>query len=156
MSSLKYSLHDLIDLAVQFENGVERYYRYAADKNEKFRDIFLRLAEDEKRHAAIYQNLISHKDTENSIGRKEAAPYISVIIESEALQYLQGRKNFPEKADKPAEALKFALGVEKDTILFYYQIHEKIQEKKKNIVEKIIDEEKKHIEKIRQTYERLS
>ena len=52
MTSLKYALRELVEMAVQIEIGGERYYRYAADKNESVRNIFLLLADDERRHAA--------------------------------------------------------------------------------------------------------
>lgn len=146
--TLRYSLRDLIEMAVQIENGGERFYRYAADRNEMLRGIFLFLAGEEKRHAALFQSLISVQYEEPSIDTVEAIPYIRAIIDSGVLRYLFERTEFPEKMGSVSETLELALGLEKESLLFYYQLVERIREKGKLIVEKIIGEEKKHIEKI--------
>jgi len=147
--SLRYSLWDLVEIAVQIEFGGERFYRYAAERNEKLRDAFLFLADEDKKHAVIFQGLL-HPGYEGPGGFdiKEAIPYVRAIVDSSVLRYLTERREFPEKVVSVSAALEFALGLEKESILFYYELLERIKEKEKTTVEKIIEEEKKHIEKI--------
>lgn len=144
----RYSLRDLVEIAVQIEIGGEKFYRYAAERNEVLRDTFLFLAEEEKRHATTFQSLISAQQEDPGIDVVEAIPYIRAIVDSGVLRYLSERAEFPEKMGSVSEALEFALGLEKESLLFYYQLLERIGENRKPIVEKIIGEEKKHIEKI--------
>lgn len=146
--TLRYSLRDLVEMAIQIEIGGEKFYRYAADRKEALRDVFLFLAEEEKRHARTFQNLISEQQEAPGIDVVEAIPYIRAIIYSGVLRYLSEREEFPEKTGSVSEALEFALGLEKESLLFYYQLLERIGENRKPTVEKIIGEEKKHIEKI--------
>jgi rubrerythrin len=42
-----------------------------------------------------------------------------------------------------AEAIKFALGFERETLLYYYGLRDMIQEKK--VIDEVIKEEKSHI-----------
>ena len=146
--TLRYSLRDLVEMAVQIEIGGEKFYRSAADRNEVLRDAFLLLAEEEKRHANTFQNLISAQQEDPGIDVVEAIPYIRAIVDSGVLRYLSERAEFPKKIDSVSEVLEFALGLEKESLLFYYQLLERIGENRKPTVEKIIGEEKKHIEKI--------
>lgn len=144
----RYSLRELVEIAIQIENGGERFYRYSAEKNEKLRDAFLFLADEEKRHATLFQGLLGPEYDESGIDITEAIPYIRAIVDSTVLRYLLERREFPEKTGRVSEVLEFALGLEKESLLFYYQLLERIEERRKVVVEKIISEEKKHIEKI--------
>jgi rubrerythrin len=87
MTSLKYALRELVEMAVQIEIGGERYYRCAADKNESVRNIFLLLADDERRHATLFQSLISpNPDYEQSgIDKTESIQYLHAIVDSTVL-----------------------------------------------------------------------
>ncbi|MGQ9514855.1 MAG: ferritin family protein [Thermoproteota archaeon] len=144
----RYSLRELVEMAIQIEIGGEKFYRYAAERNDVLRDTFVFLAEEEKRHANTFQSLIGPKQEEPSIDMEEAIPYIRAIIDSGALRYLSERMEFPEKVGSISETLEFALGLEKESLLFYYQLLERVGENRKHIIDKIIGEEKKHIEKI--------
>jgi len=135
-------------MAVQIEIGGEKFYRYAADRNQVLRDTFLFLAEEERRHASIFQGLIDSQREEPGIDVEEAIPYIRAIIDSGVLRYLSERVDLSVKMGSVSEALEFALGFEKESLLFYYQLFERIGAKRRPTVEKIIGEEKRHIEKI--------
>ncbi|MBO3803111.1 MAG: ferritin family protein [Candidatus Brockarchaeota archaeon] len=146
--TFRYSLRDLVEMAIQIEIGGEKYYRYVADKNEPLKHAFLFLAEEEKKHANTFQNLIGEQQEVPGIDVAEAMPYIRAIIDSSVLRYVSERTEFAEQAGSVLEALDFALGLEKESILFYYQLLERIPGNRKPTVEKIIGEEKKHVEKI--------
>ena len=137
----RYSPRDLVEMAVQIEIGGEKFYRYAADKNETLRGAFLFLAEEERRHANTFQSLISTQQEDTGIDVVEAIPYIRAIVDSGWLRYLFER-GFPEKMGNVFfKVLEFALGLEKESLLFYYHLLERIGGNKKPTVEKIIGEE---------------
>ena len=101
----KYSLRDLVEMAIQIEIGGEKFYRNAADRNHVLRDTFLFLAEEERRHANIFQSLICSQLEEPGIDVEEAIPYIRAIIDSGVLRYLSERAEFSEKIGSVSEAL---------------------------------------------------
>jgi rubrerythrin len=49
-----------------------------------------------------------------------------------------------EELEDEEEALRMALGFEKDTLLFYYDLREMLPAKERETVDKIIREEKSH------------
>ena len=93
---------------------------------------------------------------QSGIDKTESIQYLRAIVDSTVLRYLLDRIEYPEKLSRVTEALDFAVGFEKESLLFYYQLLERIQGKGKSIVERIMLEEKKHIEKIVQLCNHIS
>ena len=46
------------------------------------------------------------------------------------------------------EALEYAIKMEKDSLLFYYELLSMVREKDRGVVNRIIQEEKKHLTKL--------
>lgn len=139
------SMNDLISIAVQIEaNGYVFYDNLAkGQQNEKLKEFFTRLADQERVHQQIFKSLT--EQIEHSIS-------ISSWIEDEVSGYL---KSFAEVSIFPAmekskrdltlkQALDIAINVEKDSIIFYSELLKYISDEKKTI-EAIINEEKKHL-----------
>jgi rubrerythrin len=53
-----------------------------------------------------------------------------------------------EEAGDRAAALRAAMGFEKDTMLFYYDLREMVSEKDRQIITDIIREEKQHLRRL--------
>ena len=56
--------------------------------------------------------------------------------------------NLAAKTKDEKEAVDFAIGFEKDTLLFFYQILDIVKSADRPVVEKIVQEEKEHIKKL--------
>ena len=76
---------------------------------------------------------------------EEYDQYVQAALDSalfsgpdKALAAVEGLKD-----DK--EALRMALGFEKDTLLFYYDLREMLREAERKVVNEIIREEKSHV-----------
>ncbi|WP_041082673.1 ferritin-like domain-containing protein [Thermotoga profunda] len=139
------SMNDLISIAIQIEaNGYVFYDNLAKDQqNQKLKEFFTRLADQERVHQQFFKNLTE---------RIEHSTSISSWIEDEVSGYL---KSFAEVSIFPAmekskqeltfkQALDIAINVEKDSIIFYSELLKYISDEKK-IIETIINEEKKHL-----------
>lgn len=70
---------------------------------------------------------------QSGIDKTESIPYIRAIVESTVLRYLLDRKEYPEKAGSVTDVLDFALGLEKESLLYYYQLLERIQGKGRSV-----------------------
>ena len=46
------------------------------------------------------------------------------------------------------QAINLAIGFEKETLLFFYDLRERIPEKDRPVVENVIEEEKRHIRRL--------
>ena len=82
------------------------------------------------------------KDPEPA-GWEEAEQYLRAIVESEF--FLGKNKSLPsmEKVKTVEDAVSFAVGFEKDTLLYFYGMRDVVKEKE--VIDEIINEERSHI-----------
>jgi rubrerythrin len=74
---------------------------------------------------------------------EEVSHYMRAIVESEF--FLGKHKALPdmEKIDSVGSAVKFAIGFEKETLLYFVGLRDIVAQK--DIIDRIIDEERSHI-----------
>ncbi len=141
-----FSIGEVIEQAVQTEKlGYDFYTTMAKrfEKNEGVKKLFDTLAVKELRHEKTFlelKNLVSDADVE---GWEEVSQYLRAIVESEF--FLGKNKALPslDHVKTAEEAVKFAIGFEKETLLYFQGIRDAVKEKR--IVDEIIKEEKSHI-----------
>ncbi|MFP4104985.1 MAG: rubrerythrin [Phycisphaerae bacterium] len=145
-----FSLDEAFEIAIRIERNGARYYHKAAQfcEDEHARNLLVELASWEHKHEAIFKELRKETSDEKFQGiddpRDEAIPYIRAMADG---------KVFPVDADpaanltgdeSPEEVLSVALGLEKDSVLFYLGMKDMVS-KGADRVEAIIREEMKHI-----------
>ncbi|MBO8161202.1 MAG: ferritin family protein [Thermosipho sp. (in: Bacteria)] len=138
------TITELLGVALKIEGAGYSYYTKLAQKSsDKVRALFEELANDERTHAKTFEEIIKEYEDKNlgNLNEEEigyATTYAQEII-------------FPKLNDDSIpstlrDALKKAIEVEKDSIIFYTDIQALIPELK--LLEKIIEEEKKHLKKL--------
>jgi len=144
---------DIVELAMQVEQSGEAFYRAVAAKLEgqEARELFEYLAGQEVIHYQIFQRL------SQSV---HEAPFMTGEEWNLYMDYLNGtvQSAFFEGADKALalaetvtdarHAIHMAVGFEKETLLFFYDLRERIPTQDRPLVEKIVDEEKRHIRRL--------
>lgn len=143
---------ELLEFAIQIEKNGELYYRTAEKKvsEKKVKDIFLYAAGEEVKHRQIYEGLLK---TAEDYQPPEAYPeeyfqYLRfyagehIFVKKEAVE----QKALGVKSD--VEAIDLAIGFEKDSILFYLEMKNLVPEAEKKIIDKIIEEEHRHYNKL--------
>ncbi len=142
---------EALDIALRLERNGQAFYEAAARKinDTAVRELLLTLAEWEQRHYQTFQKLAERLEVAD-------APALSGPQWEEYEVYVQaalGNAVFygPDKAAAAADqlesaeqALRMALGMEKDAMLFYYDIREMMPEAERGAVDEIIREEKGH------------
>ena len=148
-----FSGDEIIELAVQTEETGYAFYTQALEnaKNEKLKSLFKYLADAELKHKETYLSLkdaIAESAQGMPIDWDELGLYIKAMTDSSF--FLGGDKNInlASKSSDEKEAVDFAIGFEKDTLLFFYQILDIVKPKERPVVEKIVAEEKDHIKKL--------
>lgn len=142
----QFSVVEGVEQAVQTEKLGYQFYRSMAGKFKENKDLvklFELLADKEVLHEKRFSELKEAvKDTtiENS---EEVALYMKAIVQSEF--FLGKNKSLPEldHVKTVADAVKFAIGFEKETLLYFYEIRNIVSDKK--TIDAIIDEERSHI-----------
>jgi len=142
----KFAVHEVIEQAVQTEKLGHDFYSRMAGKFESdisLKKLFDMLAVKELQHEKRFFEL-GQKTGELFIEDDElVSSYLRAIVESEF--FLGKYKSLPslEHIKTTGEAVCFALGFEKETLLYYHALRDALKEKE--IMDEIIREERSHI-----------
>ena len=143
---VKFSVREVVEQAIQTEKLGNEFYTKMAKKfkdNKKMKKLFEKLASHEVRHGKSFIELKKKLEDEEPEGWNEITLYLKAIVDSEF--FLGKDKCLPslEHVKTAFDAISFALCFERETLLYYYTLREATKEKK--ILDKIIQEEKKHV-----------
>lgn len=143
----KFSIREVVGQAVQTEKLGYQFYTAIAEKfrkeSEDLYKLFTTLAEKEMNHEKTFSELMGLLGDNEPEGWEDISQYMRAIVESEF--FLGKNKSLPsmEKIKTVEDAVNFAIGFEKETLLYFHGIKDAVKEKE--IVEDIINEEKSHI-----------
>jgi len=144
----KYSIAEILEMAVQTERLGGQFYLSMSDtfkKNADLGKLFGTLAAKEKIHEKTFAELkeIVTKSGPEPSQWEDVSDYLRAFVESEF--FLGKGKALPsmERVRTAQDAVNFALGFEKETLLYYMELRSIVREKK--VMDEIINEEKSHI-----------
>ncbi len=142
----RFSIREVIEQAIRTEKLGYDFYTTMKERfkdNEKFTRLFSTLAEKELLHEQRFSELLTVIKDEEPENWEEASEYLRAIVESEF--FLGKGKALPSLSHVKSidEAVEFAIGFEKETLLYFYGLLGSVKEKE--VVEEIISEEKSHI-----------
>ncbi|AKI97170.1 ferritin family protein [Kosmotoga pacifica] len=140
----------LLEIAIGIEKKGYSYYTKLANRSSGYNKVlFKRLAEKEKEHMKCFHDLIKeYKDESGSSAAYE-------IEDVDLLKSLAEISVFPlENAEKLSDdlgkAIKIVVQIEEGSIEFYWRLIEYIP--KKNLLERIIKEEEKHLKELLEVF----
>lgn len=144
----KYSIAEIMEMAVQTERLGYQFYASLSEtfkKNADLHKLFTTLAAKEKIHERTFAELkeIVLKSGPEPAQWEDVSDYLRAFVESE---FFLGRgKALPsmERVKTAQDAVNFALGFEKETLLYYMELRTIVREKQ--VMDEIINEEKSHI-----------
>lgn len=142
----RFSIREVIEQAVQTEVLGYQFYTAVAERfkdNEDLSKLFTTLASKEQRHEMTFRELMGIIGDEGPENWEDAEQYLRAIVESEF--FLGKGKSLPsiENIKTVEDAVNFALGFEKETLLYFHGLMDVVREKE--VVEEIINEERSHI-----------
>jgi rubrerythrin len=142
----KLSINEVVEQAVRTERLGYEFYTKTAKKFENdnsLNTLFKTLAQKELQHEEIFLKLKDRVDDEDVENWEEVSNYFRAVVESEF--FLGKNKSLPslDHITSVLEAVKFAIGFERETILYFCGLREAVKDSA--IVEEIIKEEKSHI-----------
>ncbi len=142
-----------LEMAMQIEENGEAFYTtFAAESSDaEVKELFEFLAGQERNHYKVFEKLL---------GRIEPGPQMLAPEEDEYSMYLQvaldqALFSGPDKALATARdakdretAIRTALGFEKDTLLFFYDLREMVSDNDRETLTRIVNEEKAHVRRL--------
>lgn len=161
--AIVFNADEVFEMAIRIENNGATFYRRAAGlqsdiKNQKFLES---LANMEDRHQKIFTDMRTAL-TEKDKGPKVFDPYDEVSQYLAAMADTMGGEGSPSVADTLTgnesleEILNIAVGLEKDSILFYLGIKDFIPAQSgQDRIDEIIKEERRHVVQLSNLLEKL-
>lgn len=142
---------EIFKFAIRIEENGEKFYRFASNLvgDEETKKIFNYLAEEEIKHKEIFTGLLSGitKDVSFDNYSDEYFDYLRSYVDNVIFTDEQLEKQRKEVNDV-LSAVEFAMQRELDSILYYHEVEKFVAADKKNLIEKIIEEERKHYAKL--------
>jgi len=144
---------DILELAMQLEKNGEAYYRAVAKKAKtpETRSLFEDLAQQEVHHFKVFSNLAASVQDQPFMTDEEwdwYQKYLTATVQSALFQGPEKALAAAAEAKTEKEALRMAIDFEKDTLLFFYDLRDKVAAAKRDVIEKVVAEEKSHIRRL--------
>ena len=143
-----YSINEIIEMAIQTEKLGYQFYTSISEKFAKdagLAKLFTTLASKEQVHEKNFTELKNRvaKSGAEPVEWAEVSNYLRAFVESRF--FLGKGKSLPsmDHLKTVADAVNFALGFEKETLLYFFELRSLVKEKE--LVDEIINEEKSHI-----------
>jgi rubrerythrin len=141
--------NDLVETAIQIEKNGAAFYDEMAQsaKEESVREKASFFAGEERKHLKIFQEMLA------SVGEPQPVEtypgeymlYVRTLADQHIFTKEKDAQEQARKAASDIEAIDFALGIERDSILFYSEIKNFIRKGTHEAVDRIIEEERKHL-----------
>lgn len=150
----KLPVQTVLAWALRIESSGEAFYREAATKAQD-RDVkllFEDLAHQEQRHRRTFERMLERVPVaEESVSAEAAQEYESYLRTALSQTLFAGPESglaLARQAADEAAALRAAIAFEKDTLLFYYDLHDLVPEAHRSALTAIVQEESSHVRQL--------
>jgi rubrerythrin len=144
---------EALEMALQIEKNGEVFYKAAAAKSDdaEVTALFEDLADQERMHYKVFQKMLGGVGSAPELPAEEYdqyQAYLQAALDNALFAGEDKALALAEKATDREAALRAALGFEKDTMLFFYDLRETVGEADKEAVSRVIGEERKHVRRL--------
>ncbi|MCJ7738748.1 MAG: ferritin family protein [Anaerolineae bacterium] len=144
---------DAFEMAMGIEKNGEAFYRAVAQKAQAFqvRGLFADLAEQEVEHYEIFFKLsktLRDKPLMSADEWEQYQGYLQATVQSALFEGLDKALAAADVVADEKEAIRMAMGFEKETILFFYTLRDVVTGGQQEMIGKIIAQEKLHVRRL--------
>ncbi len=144
-----FSLAEAVDLGIEKERKRKEFYDLVSkqfEDNSDMKGLFIKLRDWEGEHIQRFTEIRDSVDSTESAESYsgELQEYMKVFIEGKLYNQVSPEM-FKEKKVTAVDAINIGLGFEKDAILFFSELTPYLGSENKEVINNLIDEEKKHI-----------
>jgi len=143
---------ELLKIAVQIEKNGLAFFNEIKGKVRSFtaQETFDSLAKQELEHQKAFEGMLQkvgdYQPAESYSG--EYAMYLEALAGENIFTKDEGIKNIAKGLNSDSEAIQIGIGFEKDSIIFYNDMKKFVPSQDQGTVDRIIEEEKKHLAKL--------
>ena len=147
------SASDIVDLAMQLEQSGEAFYRAVAKKTQSsdIRALFEYLADEEVKHYRVFSKLGKLLQDNPLMTDEEWEQYVQYLNATVQSAFFEGPDKAlaaAEEVTEEKEAVRMAMGFEKETLLFFYDLRATVPAADRPFIDKVIAQEKTHIRRL--------
>jgi len=143
---------EAVEWALEIETNGEAFYRATAAQQADpgIKALFEDLAVQEQRHYQTYGRMLGLTSSRDlpDFDHDEYQAYLQAALSSALFGGPDKGLALARQAHNQETALRAALGFEKDTLLFFYDLREMVSEGDRATVSAIISEEKAHVRRL--------
>jgi rubrerythrin len=148
-----FELGEVFQFAIRIEESGEKYYTEMVRKidDAEVKTMFTALASEEVKHRRTYEGMLSKIENYEPIETYPGEYF--AYLRAYADNVIFTPKKLSEemkKIDDVPSALKFAIDRELDSILYYQEVKNLVSPSQRGLVDKIIEEERRHFVKLTQ------
>ena len=158
--SISFSGSELINIAIGIERRGIVFYDImtSSTKNATAGEVFHYLADMERNHIQIFQDMLSEADKYQPSPSQagEYTAYLQTLVDSAIFTNDLVTSEMATRAESDIEALELAIRAEKDSILFYYEMRDIMPQRAQPTVNRVITEEKSHLRQLSELKKKLA
>jgi rubrerythrin len=144
---------EAIEMAMEIEKNGEVFYNEVAAKitDERAKALFEDLAVQEQAHYRAFEKMLGGAQPAPELPAAEYdqyQTYVQVALDNALFAGPETAATLAKQAENWETAVRAAIGFEKDTLLFFYDLRDMVRETDREIVSGIIREEKKHLRRL--------
>jgi rubrerythrin len=149
-----FTASEALEMAMEIEKSGEVFYKAVAAQatDPSVKELFEDLAVQEQRHYLVFQKMAGHKLEASvpaaDIEYDEYKAYLQAALDNALFAGPDKALAAAKKAQDKTSALRAALGFEKDTLLFFYDLRDMVGEAERGSLDRIIREEKAHLQRL--------
>ncbi len=158
--SIIFSGSELLEAAVGIEKNGAAFYQALAEKSweDSVRAIYEHLADEEIKHQETFQAMLDkvggYQPPEDYA--QDYPLYLKSLVDSAVFTNVAQARQRAAEAASDSQALDIGIQAEKDSILFYTEMQNLVKPADRQVVMKIIDEERGHLSQLTQLKKKMS
>ena len=147
-----FSGSEIVMAGIQIEKNGRAFYDALVNqsKNEKAKELYKFLADEEGKHILAFQNILNKLDTsepaESYSG--EHAEYMKNLAGGYVFTQKEKGEELAKKIKSDKDALDLGIKFENDSILFYEGMKKSLSETHQNVINELIAQETSHLKKL--------
>ena len=147
-----FSAREIAEAAVEKEKKRKGFYATVSDlsTNEKMKDLFHFLMEEEDRHVEAFEQIrdsLQPEETQSEEYSEDMEAYMDSVVDDRLYADIDSKK-FVQNAINTNTVFSLAIGFEKDAILYFREFLPFLTELDRKVVVELIEQEKGHIRKL--------
>jgi rubrerythrin len=144
---------EAIEMAMEIEKNGEVFYNEVAAKSgaSEVKALFEDLAAQERAHYRVFEKMLGGvKPSPDllAIEYEEYQSYLQAALDNALFAGPDKALTLARQAEDRETALRAAMGFEKDTLLFFYDLRDMVSEANRETISGVIREEKAHLRRL--------